>query len=91
MKRKVKIHVSGRVQGVFFRQSTQDKAHELGILGTARNLEDGRVEIIALADNTRLEPFIEWCRQGPKAAKVDNLEIIDADVIDNEFTGFKII
>ncbi len=52
MMRRVKILVSGRVQGVYFRMFTQNKAKQFGIKGHARNLPDGRVEIIAEADNS---------------------------------------
>lgn len=92
MSRTVKILVSGRVQGVFFRQSTKNKAAEFGITGTVRNLEDGRVEVVAQAGETKkLEPFIGWCRKGPITARVDHVELIEMQANENEYQAFKII
>jgi acylphosphatase len=73
--RRVKIVVAGRVQGVYFRYFTQNKAQELGIVGSVRNLDSGHVEIIAEADNTSLEQFIRWCHKGPVTARVDAVDI----------------
>ena len=77
MTRKVKILVSGRVQGVYFRLFTQNKAKHLSIKGSAKNLPDGRVEIIAEADDTAIEKFIKWCHKGPVTARVDKVEVIE--------------
>ncbi len=77
MIRKVKILVSGRVQGVYFRLFTQNKAKHFGINGSAKNLADGRVEIIAEAENMALEDFIKWCNKGPITARVDHVEITE--------------
>lgn len=73
--RSVKILVTGRVQGVYFRYFTQNKAKELGVLGSVRNLDDGRVEIIAEAEAAVLEKFIRWCHKGPITARVDTVNI----------------
>lgn len=85
--RRVKIIVAGRVQGVYFRYFTQNKAKELGVLGCVKNLEDGRVEIIADADNDVLEKFIRWCHKGPITARVDSVEISE-QARDEPLTGF---
>jgi acylphosphatase len=90
MTRTVKILVSGRVQGVCFRQSTKNKAKKFGILGTARNLDDGRVEIIAQAEAETLGPFIEWCHKGPIAARVDHVEQIELQAFEYSFAIFEI-
>ena len=63
--RKVKILVTGRVQGVYFRMFTQNKAKHFGIKGHARNLSDGRVEIIAEADHGSIENFYQMVPQRP--------------------------
>jgi acylphosphatase len=89
MMRRVKILVSGRVQGVYFRMFTQNKAKHLGIKGCARNLPDGRVEIIAEADNSSIEKLIKWCRKGPVTARVDDIEIIELES-DEALTSFEI-
>jgi len=72
---KVNILVSGRVQGVFYRSSTRDKALELGITGWIMNNADGSVYIEAEADESVLDQFIEWCKKGPMMARVDNINI----------------
>ena len=89
MTRRVKILVSGRVQGVYFRMFTQNKAKQFGIKGCARNLADGRVEIIAEADNNSIKKFIQWCHKGPVTARVDHVEMTElgSDVI---LTSFEI-
>ncbi|MDD1638508.1 MAG: acylphosphatase [Methylococcaceae bacterium] len=87
--RRVKILVSGRVQGVYFRMFTQNKAKHLGIKGCARNLPDGRVEIIAEADTGSIEKLIKWCHKGPATARVDQVEITELEP-DQVFTSFEI-
>ncbi len=79
MIRKVKILVSGRVQGVYFRLFTQNKAKHFAIKGSVRNLSDGRVEIIAEAENLAIEKFIKWCNRGPITARVDKVEITELE------------
>jgi len=68
-----KFIVSGRVQGVYFRASTRDKARELSIKGYARNLPDGRVEVLAVGTDAALEALAKWLWIGPPAAHVDNV------------------
>jgi acylphosphatase len=72
--------VSGVVQGVFFRASTSDKAKELGVRGTVRNEPDGSVRIEAEGTDEALERFLDWCRVGPPAAVVENLEVSEGVV-----------
>jgi acylphosphatase len=89
MTRRVEILVSGRVQGVYFRMFTQNKAKHLGIKGCARNLPDGRVEIIAEADHNSIEKLIKWCHKGPVTARVDHVEITELEP-DEVLTTFDI-
>ena len=89
MIRKVKILVSGRVQGVYFRLFTQNKAKHFAIKGSAKNLSDGRVEIIAEADSMAIEKFIKWCHKGPITARVDHLDITELQH-DETLTSFDI-
>lgn len=63
--------VAGVVQGVFFRAATRDRARALGLSGAARNLSDGRVEVIACGTQPALESLAAWLHQGPPAARVD--------------------
>jgi len=88
--RRVKIVVSGRVQGVYFRLFTQNKAKHLAINGTVQNLPDGRVEIFAEAEHLMVEKFIRWCSKGPVTARVDNIEVTEFEPEFN-FTSFDII
>lgn len=65
--------VSGRVQGVFFRDSTRQFARGLGLSGYARNLADGRVEVLACGAPSKLAKLREWLTQGPPQAQVEKL------------------
>jgi acylphosphatase len=87
--RRVKLQVSGRVQGVYFRMFTQKKARHLDIKGCVRNLPDGRVEIIAEADHASIEQLIKWCHKGPITARVDHVDIIELES-DEILTTFEI-
>jgi acylphosphatase len=62
--------VSGRVQGVFFRASTREQALQLGLAGHAKNLADGRVEVLASGRSDALDALEKWLWQGPPAAAV---------------------
>jgi len=62
--------VAGRVQGVFFRASAREQAHRLGLTGYARNLPDGRVEILVCGAPDAVAELREWLRQGPPTADV---------------------
>lgn len=89
MLRRVKLLVSGRVQGVYFRMFTQRKAKQLGVNGYVRNLEDGRVEIVAEAEADLLDKMITWAHKGPITARVDQVEREDL-AVDEAYTGFDI-
>lgn len=78
------ILVTGRVQGVFYRASTVNRAIELGIKGYVKNRNDGSVFIEAEGTSDQLMVFIDWCRQGPTYAIVDSLEEHNGVVV-----GFK--
>jgi acylphosphatase len=82
------VFVSGRVQGVFFRQSTQIQAQSLGLKGWARNLSDGRVEAVFEGDKSAVQKLVDYCRHGPTAAKVENIEI-NYEKYKGEFSGFE--
>ncbi len=82
------IFVSGRVQGVFFRQSTQLQAQNSGVKGWARNLSDGRVEAVFEGDKSAVQKLVDYCWHGPLAAKVENIEI-NYELYKGEFSGFE--
>lgn len=69
------VFVSGRVQGVYFRANTRDKALELGIDGWVKNLADGRVEAVFEGSEEAVEGMIEWCHTGSPAAKVEDVSV----------------
>lgn len=75
--RAARFLVSGRVQGVFFRASTQAQAEALGLRGYARNLDDGRVEVVAAGEAQTLELLHAWLTEGPPQARVDLVERAD--------------
>lgn len=82
--------VSGRVQGVCFRAWTRDKAKALGIVGYAKNLPDGRVEILAEGGDAVLEEFLAWCRQGPSRAEVRDIKLMEEVPQPGEYQHFAI-
>lgn len=69
------IRVYGRVQGVFYRYSTMQKAKDLDLVGWVRNVHDGSVEIVCEGEENTIERFIAWCREGPSGARVEHLDI----------------
>jgi len=87
MKSKVHVIISGRVQGVWFRSSTKNKAEQLGITGWVRNTSDGNVEAVFEGDEKIIEEMLEWCNHGPPQAKVDNVEVEKQPAFD-EFDQF---
>ncbi|HTW08427.1 MAG TPA: acylphosphatase [Acidimicrobiales bacterium] len=71
------LWVSGRVQGVWYRGACAEQAKALGVRGWARNLPDGRVEVVAEGEPDAVSRLVEWCRQGPSAARVTAVEAHD--------------
>ena len=67
--------ISGRVQGVFFRDNARRKAKELGLTGYAKNLPDGTVKVVAEGDENKIEEFVGFIRGGPGIAKVEGIKI----------------
>ena len=85
----IQLTIKGKVQGVFFRATAKDVADEIGVKGWVRNLPDRNVEIKATATEEILQSFIDWCKQGPPKARVD--EVIVKELSTEEFNGFRII
>ena len=90
MTTRARILVSGRVQGVFYRANARERAQELGIAGYVKNLDDGSVEILAEGDEEKISKLIEWCKKGPRLAKVQNVEAV-YDKATGEFSFFEIL
>jgi len=84
----MRCYVSGRVQGVFFRASTRDRARQLGLVGRVCNLPDGRVEVIASGPEAALAALRSWLREGPPQAVVTGLECEPGT--EKAFEGFSI-
>jgi acylphosphatase len=84
----ISITISGRVQGVYYRQSTKEKALELGVSGIVKNLPDGNVHIMATGTAGQLDKLVTWCKQGPSHAKVEGVQV--EDVEPQVFMGFAI-
>jgi acylphosphatase len=84
------IRVSGQVQGVFFRDSTRQKAEELGLSGWVKNLPDGRVEAVFEGPSERVREMVRWCEVGPQHASVEN---VDSDFEDpgEDLQGFEVL
>jgi acylphosphatase len=72
-------HVSGRVQGVFYRATCVRKARALGLTGYARNLADGRVEVLTCGEPAAVEEFIGWLWEGSPASKVTAVDTVEVD------------
>jgi acylphosphatase len=87
---RVRLTVTGRVQGVSYRARAQEKARALGVTGYARNLPDGTVDILAEGETAWLEEFIAWCRKGPAFAKVSHVAVVAEDYLPGEHERFLI-
>ncbi|MGI9238930.1 MAG: acylphosphatase [Woeseiaceae bacterium] len=73
------MRVKGRVQGVWFRDSTRREAERLGISGYARNLDNGDVEVFACGSTPALDAFCAWLHEGPPLARVTSVAVSDAE------------
>lgn len=89
MLKTISILVTGKVQGVWYRKHTQQKAAELGITGTVQNQKDGTVYIIATGTDEQLQQLVYWCKQGPPGAAVE--EVTFAELSLQHFDGFHIV
>jgi acylphosphatase len=85
--RRATLRIRGKVQGVFFRESTRVEATRLGLTGWVRNCQDGSVEAVAEGESAALEEFIRWCHRGPQAARVTDVVRSDAEPT-GEFPSF---
>jgi acylphosphatase len=86
---KARVRVRGRVQGVFFRDSTRGKAEELGLSGYVMNTPDGDVEAVFEGPKEGVEEMVRWCGQGPPQASVENVDV-DYEPPSDDPTGFEV-
>ncbi len=89
MKARARIVVSGRVQGVFFRDHTRRWASSLNLTGWVRNLIDGRVEALAEGDKENIEGLVARLQEGPPLARVENVEV-EWEEYKGEFKDFRV-
>jgi acylphosphatase len=87
VKARVHVFVSGRVQGVFFRQKTKQQAQSLGVNGWVRNLQDGKVEAVFEGEEAAVKALVEYCHHGPSSARVDKVEVNYENYV-GEFSDF---
>ena len=90
MKSNVHVLIFGRVQGVWFRASTKQKADQLGLTGWVRNTDDGNVEAVFEGVEEIVNEMLEWCHKGPPLSKVEKVEIINKQEPRNCFDRFSI-
>lgn len=80
-------YVTGKVQGVWFRASTAEQAERLAITGWARNLPDGRVEVLACGEREKISELVAWLKVGPPLAQVT--DVVYEELPEQEMQGFK--
>lgn len=87
---RIHVFVSGKVQGVFFRQAMKVTAKKNNVNGWVRNLDDGRVEAILEGDDENVNTLVEWCHAGPANARVEDVEI-KTETYAGEFSTFDVL
>lgn len=85
----LKIKVSGKVQGVFYRLSTKAVADQLGVRGMVANQSDGTVYIEAEGDEFAMDSFLDWCQEGPDRAEVENVSTEVGDM--KNYRNFEVV
>ena len=86
---RARVTISGRVQGVFFRDSTREKAEDLGLAGWVKNASDGRVEALFEGPSQSVREMLDWCEHGPSQASVKSVDA-DFEEARGELEGFEV-
>ena len=86
--KRAEVVVRGAVQGVFFRAEARQRARSLGLAGWVRNAPDGTVQAVFEGDDERVESMVEWCRRGPRGARVDGIDVAWVEAVHED--GFSI-
>ncbi len=82
----VRLKIKGKVQGVFFRATAREIAEKNNLKGWIKNKSDGAVEVVVTGKKEAVETFIEWCKEGPKRAVIDEVNVTSLDeIIFSEF------
>ena len=89
-KQRIRIFVTGKVQGVFFRQALKVMAKKNNVYGWVKNLKDGRVEAVLEGDEEKVNRLVEWSHGGPANARVEDVEIRNEKFI-GEFSQFDVL
>jgi acylphosphatase len=89
IQKRIHVFIIGRVQGVFFRQSTRVMAIKNNVTGWVKNLNDGRVEIVAEGETQNIDNLIIWCKTGPANSRVDEFELSEENFT-SEFENFEV-
>ena len=83
------VQISGQVQGVFFRDSTRERAQELNLKGWVKNSPDGSVEALFEGPSEKVREMLDWCESGPRHASVENVET-DFESAEGDLNGFEV-
>ena len=86
---RARVRVSGRVQGVFFRDSTRERAEDLGLSGYVKNTADGAVGALFEGPSGNVREIVRWCEHGPSHAAVENVSV-DYETAEGDLTGFEV-
>lgn len=87
--KRIRVYVSGIVQGVCFRAATRRAATDLNLAGWVHNIKDGRVEAVFEGKDADVEKMVEWCKIGPPSARVDKVTMVE-ELYTGGFSGFSI-
>lgn len=88
--KRVRAIISGRVQGVWYRAHTRDKAVALGVVGFVRNLPDGTVEIVAQGEDAKVDALMDWAHVGPPLGEVSEVRVRDM-AEEEDFVSFEVL